>query len=425
MRKAIFYLTALCLAACFSSSVAQPLTLTIDSCYQLAKRNYPLIQKQKLIEASSRYSLGNASRAFLPQVSVSGQASYQSQTIDFSDVLPSIQGITFPQLSKDQYKIQADVNQNIYDGGTVHNQRQYLKASRDVQEQNLEVNLYAIRERVNQVYFAILLMSEQYLQNDIRKSDLHSAIDKMQAALDNGTAFRSSLDQLKAELVNADMAGIELQSAKAAYLQMLSVLINQPLDTGTQLVQPLRPDQPELVHRPELKLFDLQQQLYHKDELRLRSDYTPRLSAFFQGAYGRPTLNFIDNSFGPWYITGLRLSWNLGSLYTLRNNRALIRNNQQMLESDREVFLFNTQLTAIQQKANLEKYMQLIQQDDKAIELRSAVKQSAQAQLENGVITVYDYIAQLNAENLARQTLILHRIQLLSAAYELNYTNGN
>lgn len=407
------------------SASGQVTTLTIEECYTLARQNYPLIKQYDLIARTNKYTIENAGKLYLPQLTVSGQASYQSQTINFADVLPDIPGLNPPELSKDQYKIQAELSQQIYDGGVTKFQKAASEANKNVQQQNLEVNLYAIKDRVTQLYFAVLLMEAQLQQNALRKADLQSAADKAQAALDNGVAYRSNVDELKAEIVNADMTATEFRANRKAYLKMLSTFINQPLGDSVRLTYPAAAAAPAAINRPELALYDFQKKSFDVQEQQLRSGYLPKLSAFLQGAYGRPTLNIVENKFGPWWLGGVRLNWSLGSLYSLKNNKQLLEINRQSLDVTKETFLLNTTLSMQQQHQDIEKYADLMEQDDAAITLRSSVRKSAQAQLDNGVITVHEYISQLNAENLAKQSRILHNIQLLQAQYNYKNTSGN
>lgn len=399
--------------------------LTIEECFTLARQNYPLIKQYDLIVRSSRYSVENAGKLYLPQLTISGQASYQSQTINFGDVLPSLPGLTPPDLSKDQYKIQAEITQQIYDGGVSRYQKESSKANEAIQQQQLEVNLYAIKDRLTQLYFAVLLMDAQLKQNSLRRTDLQSAADKVQAALANGVAFRSNVDELKAEIINTDMAATEFSANRKAYMKMLAVFINQPISDSTTLTYPAPVAPQEGIRRPEITYYDIQKKAFDVQEKQLSSNYLPKLNAFLQGAYGRPTLNIVDNKFGPWWIGGVRLNWSLGSLYSLKNNRQQLDINRQNLDISKETFLFNTNLSLRQQNQDIQKYAALMEQDDDAITLRSSVRKSAQAQLDNGVITVHEYISQLNAENLAKQSRILHSIQLLQAQYNYKNTSGN
>jgi outer membrane protein TolC len=399
----------------YSTQVFAQEPLTLDRCYELATQNYPLIKQRELISRSGAYSVENAGRGYLPQLSFSGQATYQSDVVHFP--LPGL-----PQLSKDQYKVQAEISQTIYDGGSIHYQKELSKAATATQQQQLEVTLYAVKDRVSQLFFGILLSEEQLWQNDLRKTDIESGIHKMQGAVDNGTALRSSLDELKAELLNVEQTGTQLTAVKKGYMQMLSLFINQPV---TSLVKPAAVNIPTDIKRPELSLYAHQQQSFEIQEKQLKSNYLPKISAFVQGGYGRPTYNIIDNSFGVFGMGGLRFSWSLNSLYTLHNNRQTLRLNRQDLDVQKETFLFNTRLTLTQQQINAQQYNDLISQDQEIIDLRTSVKKAAVAQLENGVITSHDYISQVNAENQARQNLALHEIQLLQIQYNSKNTSGN
>jgi len=406
-------------------------SLSLEDCYRLARENYPAIKKMDLIAQTSGYDLSNASKKFLPQVTLFGQATYQSETVGFGDVLgalPLPEGVELPSLSKDQYKIVGEVTQLLYDGGGNAHQRERIKATQEMQEQNLESSLYAINNRINTLFFSVLLMDAQLKQNELNKANLQTQIQKAEAAYANGVAFRSNVDELKAEIVNIDMAGTEYKANRTAFLNMLSLFIGTELTEATQLVVPDTEGLDGMmtsINRPELKAFDLQKAVYDVQKKELRSGYLPQVSAFFQGGYGKPTLNIVSDKFGPWYIAGVRLNWTFGSLYTLSNRKRTLALSQQAVEADKETFLFNTRLALAQQDEDVKKYQTLIEQDEEAIALRVAVTKSAEAQLDNGVITTHEYIQKVNAEHLARQRKIVHEIQLLQAHYQQKFITGN
>ena len=405
---------------------AQTEQLTLDECYQLANANYPAIKKMDLIAKTSEYDIQNANKRFLPQVNFSGQATYQSQTVSFSEALGSLPaGISLPSVSKDQYKVQGEINQLLYDGGNIKKQKELIKANAALQEQNIETNLYAIKQRINNLYFSILLIEAQLKQNELIKANLQTQVKKTEAALENGTAFRSNVDELKAEVINTEMTTTEYKANRIAYLKMLSLFIGKELADTVKLQTPDTGNTQADINRPELKLYDLQKSIYDVQRKQLRADYLPQVSAFFQGAYGRPTLNILENKLGPWYVTGLKFNWQLGSLYTLANKKSSLSLNQKSVEADRETFLLNTKIDLTQQDEQVKKYTALIQQDNEAIALRASVSKSAEAQLSNGVITTHEYIQKLNAENLTKQTRILHEIQLLQAIYNQKFISGN
>lgn len=396
-------------------------TLTIEACYTWAEENYPLVKQRDLILKSKEYSIDNAMKGYMPQLSINGQATYQSAVTQVPVALP---GAEVPQLSKDQYKVYAEINQTIYDGGAIRQQKNTHEVNAKVEEQKLKVELYAIKERINQLYFGILTADEQLRQNELLQSDLQLGIRKTQAAIDNGTAFRSNADALTAELLKAKQRTIELQSMREAYLDMLGLFINQSLTENTVLIRPQQLTIRKEVTRPELSLYDYQNRSIDIQYRQLQVKNNPKLSLFVQGGYGRPALNMLSNDFEAYYIGGVRLSWSLGGLYTWKKEKALLDNSRKAIELQRETFLFNTTLISRQQYADITRLQDLLASDHEIIALREGVKKASAAQLENGVITSNDYLREVNAEDLARQTKILHEIQWLLAQYKHQATTG-
>jgi outer membrane protein TolC len=403
---------------------AQATTITIDEAYQLARKNYPLIKQRELIKKSSAYSVENVSKGYLPQLNFSGQATYQSAVTNFPFTIP-IPGFTLPTYSKDQYKIYGEVDQSIYDGGVIKNQKQTEEANEAIQQENLEVELYALYDRVNQLFFGILLSDEQLKQNQLLQNDIQNGIDKAKALVTNGTAFRSSVDELQAQLLQTDQSKVEIMALRKAYADMLSLFINQSIDSNTVLETPPAPALTDSISRPEMLLYDYQKKVYDLQGNLLNAQLRPKFDFFFQGGYGRPGLNFLDNNFALYYITGVRLSWNLGSLYTLKNQRQILNINKQTLDIQKENFLFNTTISQKQGNADINKYGELVKKDDEIISLRESVKNAASAQLENGVLSAHDYLTEVNAEDQARQNKILHEVQLLQTQYSYQVLTGN
>jgi len=422
MVKKVLLTLTVCLCMC---AYAGSQTLTLEACYEQAGGNYPAIKKLDLIEKSAAYDLKNANSKFLPQLNFSGQATYQSQTVNFSDALGALpDGLTLPSISKDQYRVQGEVSQLLYDGGHTKNQKQLVKATGRLEAQNVENTIYAINDRINGLYFSILLMDAQLKEIAINQESLKSQLAKTKTALQNGVAYKSNLEELQAEVVSMDMEATACRSDREAYLQMLSMFIGRALPASTQLALPDSSLAGKDITRPELKSFDFQKAIYQVQQKQLRSAYLPEVSAFFQGAYGRPTLNIIENEFGPWFLTGIRFSWQLGSLYTLSSDKNKLSVSAQLADADKATFLLNTRLELTRQQQEVKKYQAMISQDDKMIALRRSITRSAEAQLSNGVITTHEYIQQLQAQRAARQTRILHQIQLLKARYEQKYITG-
>ena len=398
-------------------------TITLEDCYRLARENYPTVKKLDLLSKTEAYTLANANRAYLPQVSILGQATYQSEVTDLSKsvagVFPLPPNVSLPTIDKEQYKVVGEVSQLLYGGGAIYSQKAVAKAQSAVRAQAVETQLYTLKQRVSNLYFGVLLIDAQLSQNHLNIETIESQLKKAEVALKNGTTLPSNVDELKAEILRVAMQTTEYEATQATYLQMLSTFIGKELTNTSQLTQPAPQSQSQNVStdifRPELKGFQLQESLLKAQEKQLNSEYMPKLSAFFQGGYGRPTLNILNNQADFYYITGLRLQWNLSPLYNLSSKRHILRLNRESIATDRQAFLFNTKLELTQQSEQLKKLQKLIEQDETSVTLRQSVAKAAEVQLDNGVITTHEYLQKVNAWHLAQQTLSLHKIQLLQA----------
>jgi outer membrane protein TolC len=416
-------IAGICLLVLMPALHAQnPQRITINECYTLAKENYPLLRQRDLIAKSKEYTVQNASKGYLPQVSINGQATYQSEVTQIPIQLP---GMNIPTLSKDQYKLYGEINQPIFDGGVIKQQKQTQEANAMVEQQKLEVELYKLNERINQLYFGILMIDEQVKQSDLLKKDIQLGINKTQTAIANGTAFKSSLDALKAELLKANQRSIELKATRKGYTDMLSLFVTKTVDEQTELVTPQAPLTAQTINRPELQMYDYQSKSLDVQSRMITAKNLPKLNLFLQGGYGRPALNMLSNDFESYYIGGLRLNWSLSGFYTYGKEKELVNINRKTIELQKETFLFNTQHTLKQQNAEIYKLQELLATDDEIIGLRNNVKNTSSTQLQNGVINTSDYLREVNAEDQARQTKILHAIQLLMAQYNQQTTTGN
>lgn len=397
-------------------------SLTIDECYELARKNYPLIKQKELLVKSMEFTIANAQSGYLPQVAIYAQATYQS---DVTRLPGAVTGIE--PLSKDQYKIYGEINQTIYDGGVIKNQATIQRANALVEQQKLEVELYKIKERINQIFFGVLLMEAQLTQVDLLKKDLKTSLTKTESAIRNGTAFKSNADILQAELLKSDQRIIEMSAARKAYLEMLGYFINQPVQEDVVLAKPTAVAREEgaSIKRPELTLYQFQGDLLGAQFKANTKRNAPRLGFFVQGGYGRPALNVLKNQFDTYYLGGLRLNWSLSGFYNSNRDRQLLDVSTQVVKSQEDVFLFNTNLTLKQQGQEVEKLEQLIKVDDQIISLRTRIKNTSQSQHENGVISTSDFLRELNAEDAAKQNLALHQVQLMLAQYNYQTTSGN
>lgn len=402
-------------------------SISLQDCYKLARQNYPLIKQHDLIEKSKDYSIQNAAKGYYPQFNINGQGTYQSAVteIAISGLPPAFSHLSFPVLPLEQFNVHGEVDQIIYDGGVIKQQKQSDIANADAQQQNIEVQLYALKDRINQIYFGTLLINDQVAQNDITQKDIQNSIDKMQEGVKNGTALQSSVDELQAELLQQQQNKIELQANRKAYLDMLGVFTNQQYDENTTLEIPVSISTSDSIKRPELSFYDFQKKNDDAQEKILNATNRPKFSFFAQGGYALPGLNAFDVDPALYYITGFRLSWNLGGYYTLNNQKQILEIDKQNIDVQKETFLFNTNVTLKQQSSDIIKLRAMIDKDVEIIAKRMAVKEASKAQMENGVVTIHEYISELDAEDQAKQSLNLHQIQLLLAEENYKNTTGN
>jgi outer membrane protein TolC len=396
--------------------------LKLEDCYALAEENYPLSKKRDLIAKSSEYTIDNIAKGYYPKFDIFGQATYQSDVTKLPVRLP---GLEVPILKNDQYRAYAEVNQLIYDGGALKQQKELVEKQTKVSEQQLKVDLYAVKQRITELYFGILVFEEQLRQNDLLKNDINIGMKTVQAQLTNGTAFRSSLDLLKAEYLKADQIAIGIRNYRKSYLDMLGLFINSELASDTQLETPANVVNSTEIKRPELALFSYRNESLELGKKTIEIQNLPKFNFFVQGGMGNPGLNMLEEGWKGYYIGGVRLNWSLTGLYTDKKQKQIIDINKEQLEVDKEVFLFNTNQSVKQQNAEITKLEEYLISDTEIIALRNNVKKAALAQLENGVIDSSDYLRDVNEENTATQNKIIHETDLLLAKYRQKLITGN
>ena len=402
---------------------------TLEECQQAAEANYPLIQRMDLIGQTTSLTVKNIQKGWLPQISASAQATYQSDVTAFPEQMQSMyqqMGIDMQGLRKDQYRVGIDIQQTLFDGGTIKNQKEVARQQGQVETAQNEVGIYQIRQRVNEMYFALLLLDDQIQLSQDLQELLNGNEKKLASMYKNGTAAKSDYQNVKAERLNVAQQLTGLQSQRQALSRMLSVFC------GMEVTTPVKPDAVSIAqgnNRPELRLIDAQIRLADAQKKALHSALLPRLSVFAQGFYGYPGYNlFEDMMHRQWSwngMVGARLSWNIGALYTHKNEKAKLHVARQTAENSRDVFLFNNRLEQIQQSENISRYQQLMAADDEIITLRSQVRKAAESKLAHGIIDVNDLLREIKAENAARVQQSTHEIEMLKEIYNQKYTTNN
>lgn len=398
---------------------------TLNDCQKWAAENYPLLKRYELLQATTDYTVANINKGWLPQLSAGAQATLQSDVMSLPDGLKSIMsqaGYNVKGLKKDQYKVAIDVSQTIYDGGSIKAAKQAARAEGEAKARQNDVDMFAIRDRVNNLFFGILLAEDKLKLNSDLQQLLLDNCRKLEAMVKGGTATNADLDAVKAEYLNARQQQVELSSARNSYVRMLEIF------TGRQIEQPLkRPEAavPEDIgtQRPELSLFNAQAKQLNARSAQLDAAIRPRLSLFAQGYYGYPGYNMFEDMFSHnWSLNGMigmRLSWNISSLYTHKNEKRKLATAANEIENARDVFLFNNRLQTTQERMAVERYRKIMTDDDEIIQLRTSVRLAAEAKLSHGIIDVNGLLQEITRENTARTQQSVHEIEMLKAIYEL------
>lgn len=405
--------------------------LTIENCYMMAEQNYPLIKQYALLEQSRDFNLSNVARAWLPQISLNAKASYQSDVtkipLDFSEIpIPALSNLEIPELSKDQYGITLDILQTLWAGGATKARSNQIKAQSQIESEQLNVNIYAVKERINQLFFGILMCDAMLNQNRIFQNELEQNYVRLKSLINGGLANQSDLDIVRVEQLKAKQNATQITHNRNAYLTMLSAFIGRGLDETVVLEKPVIQSMVKAENlRPELFLFDSKSAFIEAQNRLIQADLMPKFGLFLTGGYGNPGLNMLENGFTPYFIGGLRMSWNIGGFFTYKNriNELKVQQNNNVIQ--RETFLFNTNLQSTSKHHEIEKYKALLADDDEIIALRQSVKNATEIKMNNGMANISDLIRETNAEALAMQDKILHELELLQAIYNLKFITNN
>lgn len=405
---------------------------SLEECQQAAEKNYPLIRQYGLIEKTTELTVDNIQKGWLPQVSASAQATYQSDVPSWPDQMETMMngmGIHMKGLKKDQYRVGIDVSQTIYDGGAISSRKTIAREQGNVEAAQAEVRIYNVRKRVNEMYFALLLLDEQIKLNSDLQVLLSGNERKLASMVKGGTAAESDWLNVKAERLNVVQQATGLASQKQMLQRMLSTFCGMEVKEVQKPLMYATMTQEQKGVRPELKALDAQINLLNAQEKALDAALKPKFGVFAQGYYGYPGMNmFEDMMRHNWSLNGLigaRLTWNIGALYTRKNDKERINDQRSMINVQREVFLFNNNMEQIQQNENIERYQKLMKDDEEIIKLRSAVRKAAESKLAHGIIDVNDLVREINAENAARVQQSIHEIEMLKEVYDWQFTvNG-
>ena len=399
---------------------------TLEECCRLAREHYPEIRQYDLIAETEQYNISNAARAWIPQVVLSGQATYQSATPTYPEAFNQMiaaNGLDMSGVRKDQYKVVIDVSQNIWDGGQSKANREIAEAEATEQRSQVDASLYDLQSRIQNLYFGILLLDEHVAQTEILIEVLDANLNRMCTYYKNGVAMQSDVDAVEAELLTAHQALSQVEASRASYRRMLEVFIGQSLTDKTLT----RPAMVEVASRtsahPKLVMFDAQTDRLAAQRKAITASTMPRFSAFAQGYYGYPGLDMFKSMVSAKWtlnaVVGVRMSWNIGAFYTKKNNLNKLDAAERQISVQRDIFLFNTQMQTTQDDGEIARLRSALEDDNRIVKLRRSVRMAAESRLENGVIDATDLLRKIADETTATLNRSTHEIELLQATYRL------
>lgn len=410
-------------------SVQMSAQVTLEECIALAEENYPIISKYDLLEQTKEVNLSNINKGWLPQINVYGQGTVQNDTPSLPESLTNIinqTGTNIAGVNEWQYRIGADISQNIWDGGTSKVHRKIERAEDAERQAAIDVQLYAVRERVEDLYFGILLMDAQIEQVKNMQLLLQSNLDKLRIMQSNGTAMQSDVDMVEAEYLGTVQQLTQAESASQSYRNVLGLFMGKSI-VGQKLVKPEAFIPQDLMpSRPELKYFEKQLQTNEARNASITANMMPKIGLFAQLYYGYTGFDYFENMMNrnPSFniLAGVKLSWNIGALYNKKNDRMKLKLSSDNINVERDIFLFNINLQSRSQLDHIDELKAVIKNNDRIVELRANVRKAAESQLDNGVIDATALLTKLTDEKQARLTAAYHEIQLLQSIYELKYT---
>ena len=335
-----------------------------------------------------------------------------------------IAGLNISSVSRDQYQASLDIKQNIWDGGRMASQKKMAEASADVEREKNNVDLYDLNQRIDQIYFGILLIDEQLKQNQLLMDDLDRNYKQIDSYYRNGVANESDLDAVRAEQLDTKQHRIALTDNRSIYIGMLSLFLGEQIASDANFQKPIDKEPATEINRPELQWFNSQEAQLKRQREVLDAALKPHLGLFAQGSYGRPGLNTLNNNFRPYYLVGIKFEWNLDGYYTRKNDRLLLDNSKTEIDIARDVFLFNTRMQVAQQTGNVSSMRRQMQEDDEIIVLRDRICKAGESKVAHGTLSVTELLRMINAKDQARQTKALHEIELLSDIYQIKYTTN-
>ena len=408
----------ICLLGCFTICCAQD-TLTLPQCHMLASEYAPRAKDKLEITSITDLKIQNAVTGWYPELNLNGKFSYQSDVVEVALVDPSIP-VEFPVVPYDQYSLNLDIRQTVYDGGMTRRMKSYEDALSASELQQVEVDIYKLKEQVNAIFFSVLILQENRKNMELTMENLMEQESTVQSGLEHGILLESDLRVLQLEKLRLRQSLVELDAEQEALIKMLGTLIGTELSDDVLLQKPsLEPFEKKEGIRPEYKWFDLQSLTLDSGKDLAKSKRMPRIFAFGQAGYGKPGYNMLSGDWDLYYMVGAGIKWNIWDWNISKRERMILEHKQNSIKNRQATFEQALALQLHREASKIQQYEKTITIDKKMLELQKDITMEAASKMKNGTITMSDYLLELNKENMARIRVDTDRI-LLSRA-KANY----
>ncbi|MCD6112092.1 MAG: TolC family protein [Bacteroidales bacterium] len=399
-------------------------SVSIYDCYKNAIEKYPLSKQKKLLKQAKSISRENINKEYLPKINLNANASYQSDVITLPLDIPNV---NIPTLSKDRYNFSFDINQLIYNFGIVEKQKKLDEINYNIKDQEVEIELFKLKQRINDIFFSIVLLKEKrkILENSIQV--IKSKLQAIQSGVENGLLLNSDANVLKSEILKIEQKIIEIDSGIMASILSLKDLTGIDISYESKLIFPdlsITDINTQFELRPEFHLFDLYNHKIDaaKDIISVKNK--PNLFGYASVGYGKPGLDMMSDDFNTFYIVGLGLSWNIWDWNKYKAQKNILSLQNKIIDTQKETFNKNLSVSLIKNLEEINKYKALILKDKKIIKLCSDITKVSSSRLDNGVITSSDYIKDMNEEMQAKLNFNTHKILLVISKMKYLETIG-
>jgi outer membrane protein TolC len=419
-RKKYILLVPIFIVCQWAFSQAPLTTLSLHEAYTLLEERYPALKDTDVLTALHQKEQEKLDKVRLPGIYLKADGRLQSESPSLN--LPD--GVSLPfEIDLPLYAVKTfiEAQYNIIDGGMNEVQKNLKEIQLKSDLQEVEVNKYALRKRINQLFVNIAILREQITVFDISLKDLNERTQTLEAAVEEGVALESELTKIKVKELEINSQKDNISYSISGLINSLSQLLNVSLNEDVVLNFPSYADPLQIpnIVRPEQELFKLKQNALMANYEMIDARRKPKVAAFAQAGIGYPNpLNFLDNEFTPYGIIGFQFNWKITDWKADLIEKEILSLQAKRIQNAHETFDFNLATREAGYLADIERLQNQINKEKEIADLQGEILAQLAIQLDEGIITSADYITQVNAELRSRQNILIRQTELLKRQIE-------